>query len=61
MKEYILNTTWGIRCYSVGDVNRIEVVMLTVPWLEIVEEWSGRNKDEANRMFKKLRDKYKVL
>lgn len=35
--------------------------MLTVPCLEIVEEWSGRSKDEANRMFKKLRDKYKAL
>ena len=61
MKEYAVGSIWGIRCYSVGNTKRVEVVMRTVPWHEIVDEWWGEDKDEANRVFKEFVKKYKGL
>lgn len=63
VKSYKINEQWGINCitYDNGTMN-LEVVMLTVPWLEVVES-TGRlyNKGLANSKFKELVQKYKKL
>lgn len=59
-REYKLNGTFGIVCSSNGASMRVEVVMICVPWLEVVEGYNTlENVDEANRVFKQMVEKYK--
>lgn len=63
VKSYKVNNTWGINCitYDNGTMG-LEVVMLTVPWLEVVEaKYKIKDKSEANAKFKELAEKYKKL
>lgn len=63
VKSYKINEQWGINCitYDNGTMG-LEVVMLTVPWLEVVDSvYKITDKTEANNKFKELSAKYKNL
>lgn len=65
-KAYRVNSSWGIECYT--DRNpytnemsyRVDVVMLGVPWLEVVESYIVHDKDEANKIFLVMAKKYRL-
>ena len=60
VKSYKVNESFGINCTTIDNSMSIEVVMLFVPWLEVVEgKYNLIDKEEANKAFKELADKYK--
>ena len=60
VKSYKINESWGIKCTTVDSSMSIEVVMLFVPWLEVVDGvYNLTDKEKANKAFKELADKYK--
>jgi hypothetical protein len=60
VKSYKINESWGINCTTVDSSMSIEVVMLFVPWLEVVDGvYNLTDKEKANKAFKELADKYK--
>lgn len=60
VKSYKINDSWGIKCTTVDNSMSIEVVMLFVPWLEVVDGvYNLTDKEKANKAFKELADKYK--
>ena len=63
IKSYKVNNTWGINCITNNDGSMgLEVVMISVPWQEIVEsEYNIKDKDVANVKFKELVNKYRQL
>ena len=63
LKQYKINNSWGINCitYENGTMG-LEVMMLQVPWLEVVESVSGiADKNTANKLFKELVEKYRCI
>lgn len=59
-KEYKLNDTFGIVCSGSENRMNVEVVMISVPWEEVVESVRGiSDKDTANATFKAMVAKYK--
>lgn len=62
VKQYAINKDWGINCIQGADGKMgIEVIMLCVPWQEVVEaEYGITEKDRANKLFKELVAKYKA-
>lgn len=62
VKSYKVNESFGINCTTIDNSMSIEVVMLVVPWLEVVEgKYNLTDKEEANKAFKCLADKYKGI
>lgn len=62
VKSYKVNESFGINCTTIDSSMSIEVVMLVVPWLEVVEgKYNLTDKEEANKAFKLLADKYKGI
>lgn len=67
-KHYDLKNGFGVICttdednFSHEKSYSIEVVMLTVPWQEVVVRKSNINtSEEANLVFKELVEKYRIL
>lgn len=67
-KYYSLNNGYGIVCTTVTNVFTneksyiVEVLLLTVPWQEVLFRKEGiRTPKEANDLFKQLVSKYKQL
>lgn len=59
IKDYRLNENFGIRCITYPSSYSVEIVILGLPWLEVVESVERiPNKDEANRVFLQLKNKY---
>ena len=63
VKRYKIDNDWGMECYTYRDGSMsIDVVMISVPWNEVVETTGKiKDKDEANSRFKELFNKYKNL
>lgn len=67
-KTYDLKNGYGIDCITIENEYyntkwfQIDVVMLCVPWREVVESY-GRisSSDEANNIFKSMVEKYRKL
>jgi hypothetical protein len=62
VKDYKINKTWGISCtqYPYG-LYVLEIRMISVPWSDVTERYSTTDKDDANRRFKELVEKYKAI
>lgn len=59
VKRYRLNSDFGIVCETTRRGMTIYVVLICVPWEEVIEEYVNiKDKDEANRLFIELRRKY---
>lgn len=59
-KEYRLNSDFMLRCVGDNSGMSVSVILISVPWLPVLEEFSGMtDKDEANRVFQELVRKYK--
>lgn len=64
-KAYNLGNGWGIECYFYENpytgVRRyqIDVIILGLPFKDVRESVISYDKDEANRLFKALVEKYR--
>ena len=67
-KTYDLKNGYGIECITIENEFygtkwfQIDVVMLCVPWKEVVESYSNiKSKEQANEVYQRLAKKYKAL
>lgn len=63
VKSYKVNNWWGINCITRDSGSmRVEVVMLQVPWQEVVDFTDNiTDKNVANNTFKSYVEKYRSL
>lgn len=66
LKEYDFKNGFGMVCRVIDDTYwgrqyEIEVVMTGIPWYEVVDYYKGIDKDESNKKFVELRDRYKAI
>lgn len=59
VKRYRLNKDFGIECVM-GDTMAVRVILISVIFEPVVENTEGiKDKNEANRIFKEYKEKYK--
>lgn len=59
VKRYRLNNDFGIECVM-GEIMAVRVILISVIFEPVVENTEGiRDKNEANRVFKEYKEKYK--